>query len=124
MTKHPNISDAEWQVMDVLWRRSPLSAADVVESLRDETQWNPRTIKTLLARLVKKKALAYEVSGNRYLYRPKVAREHCVRRESQSFLHRVFGGQAGPMLNYFVRTTRLTPQEIAELERILSRKEK
>jgi BlaI family transcriptional regulator, penicillinase repressor len=124
MTKAPNISEAEWQVMDVLWRRSPLTAAEVVEALADETKWNPRTIKTLLARLVKKRALAYQAQGNRYLYRPKVGREQCVQRESQSFLQRVFGGQAAPMLNYFVQTTKLSAAEIAELERILSRKEK
>ena len=109
--------------MDVLWRKAPLTAAEVVVELH-ETGWNPRTIKTLLARLVKKKALAYEAVGNRYLYRPRVRREECVQQESQSFLKRVFAGQAAPMLNYFVQTAKLTPQEIAELERILSRKEK
>ncbi len=122
MIKPPNISDAEWQVMEVLWRRSPLTAAEVVDALANESNWNPRTIKTLLARLVKKKALAYEPVGNRYHYRPRVSREQCVHEETQSFLHRIFRGAAGPMLAHFTSEARLTPEEIDELKRILTEK--
>ena len=66
----PTISDAEWEVMAVLWTTSPLTANEVVDRLEGRKTWSPRTVKTLLNRLVNKKALAYETRGNRYLYRP------------------------------------------------------
>lgn len=127
-SKSPLISDAEWDVMDVVWRRASSSAgaavaaSDVVEAVAGRRGWSPRTVKTLLARLVKKNALATAADGNRYLYRPRVAREACVRSESRSFLARVFGGRAGEMLCRFVDEAELSPREIAELKKILDRK--
>jgi BlaI family transcriptional regulator, penicillinase repressor len=122
MSKLPAISDAEWEVMNVLWSHSPLTAGEVVEGLKDKKQWSPRTVKTLLNRLVKKGALAFSTQGNRYLYRPAVTRESCVRTESRSFLSRVFGDEVGPMLLQFVRQADLSPKEIEELTRALKDK--
>jgi BlaI family penicillinase repressor len=124
MPNTPNISDAEWEVMRVIWEKSPIPANEVVERLGPLRGWSPQTIKTMLNRLVRKGALAFEAEGKRYLYRPRVTRDQCVRMESRSFLDRVFGGAAAPMLDYFVRNTRLSAEEIAELRRILSRKGK
>src|SRR5262245_54060676 len=96
------ISDAEWQVMQVVWERKAATAAEVIAALAAATEWRHRTIRTLLARLVDKGVLAAEADGNRYLYRPLVSRGKCVRAESQSFLKRVFGGDAGELLVHFV----------------------
>jgi BlaI family penicillinase repressor len=117
------ISDAEWEVMQVLWQTAPLTANDVVERVAAKNRWNPRTVKTLLNRLVKKRALGFEAEGNRYRYFPKVSRDECVRSESRSFLHRVFGGEAGAMLAHFVSETPLTAGEIEQLRRLLERRE-
>ncbi|MGA2232741.1 MAG: BlaI/MecI/CopY family transcriptional regulator [Tepidisphaeraceae bacterium] len=122
MSKLPAISDAEWEVMNVLWACSPLTAGEVVEGLKDKKEWSPRTVKTLLNRLVKKGALVFSTQGNRYLYRPAVTRESCVRTESRSFLSRVFGDEVGPMLTQFVRQADLSPKEIEELTRALKEK--
>jgi BlaI family penicillinase repressor len=122
MTDLPSISDAEWEVMNVLWAQSPMMANDVVDRLAGRKGWSPRTVKTLLNRLVGKGALEFEARGNRYLYRPAVSRDQCVRAESRSFLSRVFGGSAGPMLVQFVSQADLTPDEIAELQRVLKQK--
>ncbi len=65
----PNISDAEWEVMNVVWDDGPLGAAEVAERLATSTDWTEATVKTLLGRLVKKGALTYEIDGRRYLYR-------------------------------------------------------
>jgi len=94
MKRPPPISDAEWQVMEVLWRTQPLTANDVIDALRPETKWKPNTVRTLLARLVKKGALRTESEGNRFLYTPCYSRKQYVRDESDSFLSRVFGGAA------------------------------
>src|SRR6478609_8621856 len=83
MKRPPSISDAEWQVMETLWARSPLTAAEVISALAGETSWKPNTVRTLLARLVQKGALATEEDGNRYLYRPVFAREEFVSNESE-----------------------------------------
>src|SRR5436305_8626918 len=107
----PPISDAEWDVMQVLWREAPLTANEVVERIAPQKQWNPRTVKTLLNRLVGKGALGYETDGNRYRYFPAVSREDCVRSKSRSFLSRVFGGAVGPMLAHFVNEAPLTREE-------------
>jgi BlaI family penicillinase repressor len=122
MSKSPSISDAEWEVMTVLWDQSPLKANEVVERLKGRKAWNPRTTKTLLNRLVKKGALDFTTQGNRYLYRPRVKREACVRTESGSFVKRVFGGAVGPMLVEFVRQADLSASEIEQLKRLLDEK--
>jgi BlaI family transcriptional regulator, penicillinase repressor len=122
MAKPPAISDAEWDVMQVLWADASLTANEVVERVAEKNNWNPRTVKTLLGRLVKKGALAFETEGNRYRYSPRVSREECVRSESRSFLSRVFGGSVGPMLTHFVSEAPLTEKEIRQLREILDRR--
>ena len=125
MPDFPQISDAEWDVMNVLWSAdAPLSAADVVSRLAGSRHWSPRTVKTLLNRLMNKGALAHEPQGKRYLYRPRVPREQCVREETRSFLSRVFANAPGPMLLQFVAQARLTPEEIEALKRLLDKKGK
>ena len=123
MDKVPVISDAEWDVMDVLWQRpTPMSAAEVVDAVAAGRGWSPQTVKTLLARLVKKRALAAAADGKRYLYRPRVRRDECVRRESRTFLARVFGGDAGAMLCRFVDEAELSAAELDALRDALDRK--
>ncbi|MDB5172323.1 MAG: blaI 11 [Phycisphaerales bacterium] len=119
MAKVPQISDAEWEVMKLVWGRGPLVAADVVEALAAQNHWSPRTVKTLLNRLVKKGALGYEVAGRHYVYRARVTRDACVRRASSSFLSRVFNGNAAPALAHFLEHEDLSAEEIEQLRRIL-----
>ena len=120
----PSISDAEWQVMEVVWsaQPEPIAANDVVSRLESTTQWKDKTIKTMLNRLVNKGALGFEADGKRYLYRPKVARDACVRVQSRSFLSRVFGGATGAALLHFVEEHDLSPEEIDQLRRGLARR--
>ncbi len=122
MPKLPSISDAEWEVMHVLWQRETATAQEVHEALGGGRRWSPRTVKTLLSRLVKKAALRYEVEGKRYLYRPRVSREQCVRAESRSFIDRVLGGSASPLLVAFLRESKLSAHEIEELRALLDEK--
>ena len=120
----PSISDAEWQVMEVVWAHAgPVAANDVVARLAKSTEWKDKTIKTMLNRLVNKGALGYEADGKRYLYKPRVARDECVRVQTRSFLSRVFGGATGAALMHFVEEHDLTAAEIEQLRRVLARKE-
>ena len=117
-----NISGAEWRVMEVLWDRSTATAAEVIAALSPTADWKHRTIRTLLARLVEKGALAAEPDGNRHIYRPLVARDRCVRQESQSFLRRVFHGDVGELLVHMVRDADISAAQIKELKRLLDEK--
>ena len=117
----PKISDAEWVVMKVLWERGPLTTGAVVEALKG-SDWKPKTIHTLLGRLARKGALAFERRGREYLFDPKVSAEECEHAVTQSFLSRFFGGEIAPFLARFVERENLKPSEIEELKRILERK--
>jgi BlaI family transcriptional regulator, penicillinase repressor len=123
MKNPPQISDAEWEVMEVIWSKSPLTANEIVEDLSKEKKWHAQTIRTMLNRLVKKKALNYEQQGKRYLYRPNVSQDKCVAKESRSFLERVFGGATPSMIAYFVKSTKLSSAEVEELKQILNKKD-
>ena len=119
MKQIPRISDAEWTVMKVLWNRSPLPASDIIEALEKSERWHPKTVKTLLNRLVKKGALGFAREGRAYFYRPLVAESDCATAASEAFLARVFGGSLQPMLAHFVEEKRLSPKEMKELKRLL-----
>ena len=111
--------------MEVVWAEpAPVTANEIVARLQRSSDWKDKTIKTMLNRLVNKGALGYEADGKRYLYKPRVARDECVRVESRSFLSRVFGGATGAALLHFVQEHDLSPDEIQQLRRVLARKEK
>lgn len=124
MPKPPRISEAEWEVMNVLWDAGELGATEVADELCKRMDWHPKTVKTLLGRLVKKGALRYREEGNRYLYRTALPRERYVAAESRSFIERVFGGQATPAVVHFVETMDLSDADIEELRELLDRKQK
>ena len=120
MKRVPRISETEWEVMKVLWAKSPCSAGEIIETLASsDPTWHPRTIKTFLTRLVGKKALGFRKEGRAYLYRPLVKEAECVAAASDSFLERVFGGSLKPMLAHFVEQKRLSSEEIRELKNLL-----
>jgi BlaI family transcriptional regulator, penicillinase repressor len=121
-TSVPRISGAEWLIMRVLWAKSPATAKDVVAALDEETRWNPKTVLTLINRLVDKGAVGFTKEARTHLYSPKVAERDCVRVESRSFLERVYGGAVQPMLAHFVHEAPLSQQDISELRRLLDEK--
>lgn len=116
----PRISDTEWEIMRIIWMRHPLTANEVIERLAaTDSGWHPKTARTLLARLVRKRALGYEARGRTYVYSPLVSEEDCVATASESFLDRVFGGSLKPMLAHFVERQKLTRKDLQELEKLL-----
>ena len=114
-----SISEAESVVMDVLWRESPLSAEDVVSALAKTSDWQEPTIKTLINRLLKKKAIIAERDGRRYLYRPVLRREDYIHAASKGLLDRLFNGRVAPLVAHFSERHKLTKKDIAELKRLI-----
>lgn len=114
------ISGAESLVMEALWRRQPLTAEEIFAELGEAQGWAEPTLKTLLARLLKKDAVSAEKDGRRYLYRPLVARADYVEAESQGLLDRLFDGRLAPLVSHFSERQRLTPQDVADLKRLIA----
>jgi BlaI family transcriptional regulator, penicillinase repressor len=113
------ISEAEAQVMDVLWRRHPQGADEVVAALTASTDWAEPTIKTLLNRLLNKGAIEATREGRRYLYSPVLQRETWVAEQSEGLLGRLFGGRVAPLVAHFSERGRLSDADVAELRRLL-----
>ncbi len=88
----PQISEAEYEVMRIVWQNAPVSTNEIVERLEKTTSWNPKTIQTLIKRLVTKRALTYEKEGRMFVYTPLVAENEYVSQESSSFLKKYYNG--------------------------------
>lgn len=120
MRKLPQISEAEFEVMKVVWKYSPISTNEVTERLTETTNWSPKTIQTLLKRLVTKKALTYEKQSRVFVYTPLVKESEYVRQESNSFLNRYYNGDITKMLTAYIESDKLSENEISALRRLLS----
>jgi BlaI family penicillinase repressor len=115
----PRISDAEWEVMKVIWALSPCSAHQVSAALAQNKRWTDGTIKTLLNRLHKKGVIRFEKIGKSYIYYPAVAKGKLRAAETESFIDRVFDGALSPMMAHFARSRKLSDDDLDGLERIL-----
>lgn len=118
------ISNAEFEVLEVLWRNSPLSANDVVEALSGPKEWHEKTVKTLLNRLVKKQAVGFTKDGRRYLYHPLLEREDYTGKVSKSLVDRLFSGRLSPLVAGFANQKNLSKQDVEELKQLIAQWEK
>jgi BlaI family penicillinase repressor len=116
------ISDAEWDVMEPISASLAVNPADVIRELRATHDWNHSTVRTLLARLVEKGALTYDVDGSRYISRAAVSRQRCVRQEGRSFLEKAFGGDVAALLAHFVEESSLDRDQVEQLRQLLAQK--
>lgn len=119
MESNPRISEAEWEVMKVIWSKGSCTANEVVEVLEDNRNWNPKTVKTLINRLLNKEVIGFEQLGKRYKYYPVLREDECVRLESKTFLQRIYNGSLKAMLLNFIEDNPLSKEEIDELKSIL-----
>jgi predicted transcriptional regulator len=106
--------------MDALWGRSPLTAEEIVADVAAPQGWSEPTVKSLINRLLTKGAIEAEKAGRRYLYRPRVDREAYVSEESRGLLDRLFDGRIAPLVSHFSKTDQLSPEDIAELKRLIA----
>jgi len=113
------LSEAEWKVMRCLWRASPATARDVLDALRGETRWAYTTVKTVLARLEAKGAVAAEMRGNTSWYAPRVAQGEARSRAVRGLVDRAFEGAFGSLFHYLADPKTLSKKERAELRRAL-----
>lgn len=113
------ISAAESQIMEALWARGPQGAEDLIRDVGGAQGWGEATVKTLIQRLSKKKALVSEREAGKVRYRPLVTREDYVSGESQGLLDRLFDGQVAPLVAHFARHRTLSPDEVKRLKKLI-----
>jgi predicted transcriptional regulator len=115
-----NISAAESKVMESLWSREPLSADDIVAEVAAANGWSAATVKTLLGRLLKKKAVSRQKAGRLYVYRARLSRAEHLSAEGRNLIDRLFGGRVSSLVMHFSEREQLSAEEIAELKRLIA----
>jgi BlaI family transcriptional regulator, penicillinase repressor len=118
------ISDAERQIMEALWRGKPLAPEEILATVGPANGWADGTVRTLVHRLLRKKAIAGKKEKTGYLYRPLVSRADYVAEESQGFLDRLFDGEFAPMVAHLAEHRQLTPRDIRKLKALIKELEK
>ena len=119
MKKLPKISDSEWEIMKIIWQNDSITSTKIINELQEKTNWKSSTIKTLINRLLNKEAISFTKKGKEYYYFSIVSEEECIKKESKSFLSKVFNGSLNSMVVNFVKSQKLTKTEIDELKSIL-----
>lgn len=121
--KRINLSDGEWNIMNVLWEASPQTITQLTAALKESTGWSKHTIITMLGRMESKGAVRYEKGTRAKQYYPAVERVETALEETESFLDKVYSGSLGLMINTMVEKTSLSKKEIDELYAILKKAE-
>ena len=121
MSALPQISEAEFEVMKVVWKYAPINTNEITERLLRTTSWSAKTIQTLIKRLVTKSALTYEKQGRVFVYTPLVKENEYINQQSNSFLNRFYGGDLGAMLSAYLENNQLSETELHHLRSILSK---
>ena len=114
-----NVTVAESEIMDALWRGGAMTADEIVADVRARMPWGEATVKTLINRLLKKKAIKSERADGRHSYRSLLQRAEYVQAESEDLLGRLFGGQVAPLVAHFAEHRKLTPEEVARLKSLI-----
>ena len=122
MKNLPQISEAEFEVMKIVWKYAPISTRDITEKLLQTTNWSPKTIQTLIKRLVTKGALTYEKQSRMFNYTPAVKENEYIGQESNSFLKRYYNGDITAMVSAYIENDRLSESELDTLRSLLSQK--
>lgn len=117
--KAPKVSEAELQLLQLLWDESPLGAQDIAERVPEDRGWTLATVKTLISRLVAKGAVTSEPDGRRFLYRPAVARDTIAAGQAERLVDRLFGGRVSPLVAQLAEQRQLDPKDLAELEALV-----
>jgi len=113
------ISDSEKLIMDILWRQSPLTAKAIISQVDKRLKWQDKTIKTLINRLLKKQAIAFEKVGREYCYYPTLEQEAYLEMATKNFLQRMFDGKVSSLVAAFAKKEKLSAQEIDELKALI-----
>lgn len=124
MNTLPQISEAEFEIMKVVWKYAPISTNEITEKLLQTTNWSPKTIQTLIKRLVTKGSLTYKKQSRMFIYTPTVNENEYIGQESSSFLNRYYDGDITAMVSAYIENDKLSKSELDTLRTLLSQKPK
>ena len=115
MGKLPQISEAEYEIMKILWEEYPLSTNEICERAQKNHSWNQKTIHTLLSRLNNKQVISYEKRGRMYYYSPVISQNKYLEQENHHFLDRFYNGKAAPMLSALLSNEKISDSDLKEM---------
>lgn len=118
----PDLTDAEWSIIRAVWEHEPCPAPTIQEVLARETGWAYSTVKTLMDRMVDKGLLATARVRNLVVYRSAITRTQARRGEVLRTLKRAFDGEVTPMMQFLLDRSRLSAEELDEMERLIRQK--
>ena len=121
MKKNLSVSDAELEVLKELWQESALTARQLTERLQQRTSWSEPTIKTLLLRLLKKKAVKRSSDGKVFVYSALLSQDEYRYMAGRSLLDRLFNGMAGDFITCLVRNEKMSAEDIESLKKLLDK---
>lgn len=122
MSKLPKISDSEWEVMEIIWSKKLCTSSEIVDALKDDSEWSPKTIHTLITRLVKKGAVDVDKTSTTYKYSPLISEKDLKNQETKTFVQKLYGGSLKLLLSNFIKEEELSADEIHELRKLLDEK--
>ncbi len=122
MSELPQVSNAEWEVMKIIWDKSPVKSSVIIEDLENTQKWKPKTVQTLIRRLLDKGVIGYTIEGKAYVYHFLISENEYVSRETENFLSKVYQGSLSHMMLNFVKNNKVTEDEVSELIKILERR--
>lgn len=115
-----SITNAELTVMQALWKQGPLNARQITDQTQAERGWHRKTVNTLLARLVKKGAIAEEKpDGSVKVYSSLIEKDEYARAATSKLVDRLFGGDIAPLVASFADGRGLKTEQIEELKGLL-----
>lgn len=121
MSKIPSITDAEWEIMKIIWKKDNITANEIIEETGSKFNWKANTVKTLINRLLKKKAIDFNKNGKEYFYFSTVVEKDCINERNHFFLKKIYNGSLNSMVLNFVNADKLSDEEIEELKYLLSK---
>ena len=124
MSALSQITEAEYEVMKIVWKYAPINTNEITEKLLATSSWSAKTIQTLIKRLVNKGALTYEKNSRVFVYTPLVKESEYISQESNSFLNRYYDGDITAMLSAYIENDKLSETEIETFRSLLSKRGK
>ena len=118
------IAPTEWEILEVLWKESPLSAAEIYENLPGDNDWSVKTVRAFLDRLLKKNAVSRRKIHGILVFEPVIEHSKCLRWESRSFLDRFFRGNPVSMISHFLENEELSQDDLARLSQLIKSSKK
>jgi BlaI family transcriptional regulator, penicillinase repressor len=118
------LSDAEWQIMNALWKKNPATTREIIDAMDDGGRWAYTTVKTMLTRLAAKRAVAETKRGNTGYYVPLVDQRNARRSALRTVFDRVLDGTAAPLMSFLLEERKLSRKEREELIRMLKEEDR